>query len=171
MKNYGSLLIVIVLTLMLFVSGCNSEAKNIQTQNAQNVAGMSCAGDNCGVSSAQTTKTEVQKVEVIHFHGTSQCSSCIAVGALAEETIKTYYSAELMSGKVTFAHINAELPENYEIAKKYGVTGSSLWIGVYDTNGFHKEENVNVWYKIQDKSGYMTYLKSIIDKRLQDDFS
>ena len=162
-------ILIVMLALTIIVSGCTIDTA--KTQNTQNNLGMSCAGDTCGVSSAQTTKVEVQKVEVIHFHGNSQCTSCIAVGSLAEETIKTYYSAELLSGKVTFAHINFDLPENKELAQKYGVTGSSLWIGVYDENGFHKEENANVWYKIQDKPGYMTYLKGLIDKRLQGDYT
>ena len=89
------------------------------------------------------------------------------LGKLAEETINTYYSDELKSGKVVFAHINAELPENYDLAKRYEVTGSSLWIGTYTKDGnFFKEENVNVWYKINDKEGYMNYLKDVIEKKL-----
>jgi len=164
-------ILIVMLVLTIIVSGCTTDTARTQTQNTQNNLGMSCAGDTCGVSSTQTTKAEVQKVEVIHFHGNSQCSSCIAVGDLAEETIKTYYGSELLSGKVTFAHINFDLSENKELAQKYGVSGSSLWIGVYDAKGFHKEENANVWYKIQDKPGYMTYLKGIIDKRLQGDYT
>ena len=163
MKIYRNIFIVLLLTMVIVISGCDSQAQVSQkTADSSNTA--------TGMSSAFIAK-DVQKIEIYHFHGTSQCSSCIAVGALAEETIKTYYGAELLSGKVTFAHINGELPENRELVQKYGVTSSSLWIGVYDTNGFHKEENVNVWYKIQDKSGYMTYLKGIIDKRLAGDYS
>ena len=113
----------------------------------------------------------VEKVEIYHFHGNQQCSSCIAVGKLAEETVNTYFADELKSGKVVFAHVNAQLPENLELAGKYGATGSSLWIGVYDSQGFHPEQNTNVWYKISDKQDYMTYLKGIIDKRLAGDFS
>jgi hypothetical protein len=112
---------------------------------------------------------DIEKIEVIHFHGTNQCSSCIAVGDLAEETINTYFSDELKSGKITFQHLNAELSENYNLAKKYGVTGSSLWIGTYYTDEiFKKEENINVWYKINNKADYMNYLKSVLEKKLGD---
>jgi hypothetical protein len=110
---------------------------------------------------------DIEKIEIIHFHGTSQCSSCIAVGNLAEETINIYFSNELESGKITFQHVNAELSENYEIAKKYKVTGSSLWIGTYYTEGkFIREENINVWYKINNKENYMDYLKGVIESKL-----
>jgi hypothetical protein len=110
--------------------------------------------------------SSVEKVEIIHFHGTQQCYSCKAVGSLAEETVNTYFSEELKSGKVTFQHINVDLPANSETVEKYGATGASLWIGVYDQNGFHPEQNINVWYKINNKNEYMNYLKGIIEERL-----
>jgi len=121
---------------------------------------------NVSASGAQISG-DIEKIEVYHFHGTNQCSSCIAVGKLAEETINTYFSNELKSGKLVFGHINGDLPENSELVKKYGATGSSLWIGVYYKNGeFSKEENVNVWYKISNKEDYMNYLKGVIESKL-----
>ena len=110
---------------------------------------------------------DIQKIEIIHFHGTNQCYSCKTVGNYAEETVNTYFSNELKSKKITFQHLNAELSENYELAKKYGVTGSSLWIGIYYADGtFSKEENVNVWYKISNKEDYINYLKGVIESKL-----
>lgn len=110
---------------------------------------------------------DVEKVEVYHFHSTQQCYSCKTVGAYAEETINTYFSDELKSGKVVFASINIDLAENKEIVDKYEAKGSSLLIGIYYKDGsFTKEENVNVWYKISDKTAYMNYLKGVIEGKL-----
>ena len=109
----------------------------------------------------------VEKLEIYHFHGNTQCYSCKTVGAYAEETVNTYFADELKSGKIVFGHINAQLPENAGLANKYGVTGSSLWIGIYTKDGkFSAEENVNVWYKISNKGGYINYLKGIIEQKL-----
>ena len=113
----------------------------------------------------------VERVEVYHFHGHNQCTSCIAVGDLAEKTVNANFKDELATGRLVFAHINVELPENRALAEKYGVTGSSLWIGVYDGNGFHKNEDVRVWSLIGNKDAYMTYLSGIISKRLSGDLS
>ncbi len=110
-------------------------------------------------------------IEIYHFHGKNQCFSCIAVGDLAEKTINTYFKEEINSKKLKFAHINAELNENSELVKKYGVTGSSLWIGSYLDGKFHKEENIRVWYKINNEQDYMDYLKNEIEKRLNGDLS
>jgi hypothetical protein len=145
---YGAL----ALLCILLVSGCIGQNQSSTLTNSTAYA-------------ASGNISDVQKIEVLHFHGTHQCSSCIAVGDYAEETVNTYFSEEVKSGKIVFAHINGDLPENSEMVAKYEVTGSSLWIGVYDKNGFHKEENINVWYKIGNKAEYMNYLKGIIEKR------
>ena len=76
------------------------------------------------------SKNTVDRVEVYHFHGNTQCSSCIAVGDLAEKTVNANFKDELASGRLVFAHINYDLPDNTALAAKYGVTGSSLWIGI-----------------------------------------
>lgn len=111
-------------------------------------------------------------VELYHFfRGTRQCAGCIAVGALAEKTANTYFSDELDSGRIVFAHVDVELPENTELILKYGATGSSLWIGTYINGTFHKEQNTNVWYKTGNEQDYLEYLKGVLEKRLSGDLS
>jgi len=122
-------------------------------------------------NSGNASSGPVEKVEIYHFHATRQCYSCITLGAYAEETVITYFAPELRSGKIVFAHVNVDLPENRGIVEQYRPTGSSLWIGVYDKDGFHKEQNINVWYKLGNKDEYMAYLKEVIEKRLAGDFS
>jgi hypothetical protein len=85
-------------------------------------------------------------VEVYHFHATNQCWSCIRLGELAKKTLTTYYANELASGKLAFAHADAQKPENKDLVMKYGVRGSSLFIGTYMDGEFHSEEIIQVWY-------------------------
>lgn len=152
--------------LILALSGCAGVQDGSET-----LAG--CSSDACAAPSLpDPAKTvPIEKLEVYHFHGTHQCYSCKTVGAYAEETVNTYFSDEVASGKIVFGHINGDLPENRELIMKYGVTSASLWLGVYDKNGFHPEQNTNVWYKINDKQEYMGYLRGVIEKRLAGDFS
>ncbi len=138
--------------LAVFIAGCTGQAQTASTT---------------GDIIANTATADVEKIEVYHFHGTNQCYSCITVGDYAEETINTYFAEELKSGKIVFGHINGELAENRELVMKYGATGSSLWIGTYAKDGkFSAEQNVNVWYKINNKEDYMTYLKGVINQKL-----
>jgi len=121
--------------------------------------------------STTTVNSTVERVEMYHFHGNNQCTSCIAVGDLAEKTVNTNFKDELASGRLVFAHVNYDLPQNAALATKYNVTGSSLWIGIYDNSGFHKQQNMDVWYLTDDEETYEVYLSGIISRRLNGDLS
>ena len=151
MKKHYLLLFLFGLALLL--AGCINVNQIAGNSSSANLSNSTIDSNTCDISGNcnESSVSKVSKVEVIHFHGTQQCYSCITVGAYAEETINVYFADELKSGKITFAHINGELPENNNLVMKYGATGSSLWIGVYDDKGFRKEENTNVWYKIRIK--------------------
>lgn len=147
-------LITIAIVLMMLLVGCS----NIDEKQAIPTGDV--------IQTEDTLSNTVYKLEIYHFHGTNQCYSCKTVGAYAEETVNTYFSDELESGKIVFGHINAELPENKELAMKYGISSASLWLGAYDKEGFHPEQNTNVWYKISNKEEYMNYLKGVIEQKL-----
>jgi hypothetical protein len=159
MKNkelFIGLVLFLLTCLAVFAGGCTTTSDNANT--------------NAG-SRASSGTLQVEKVEILHFHATRQCYSCITLGDYAEATVNTYFAPEVASGKVTFAHINMDLPENKELVEQYGPTGSSLWIGVYTPDGFYKEEDIIVWYRIGNQDEYMTYLKGVIEKRLAGDLS
>lgn len=110
---------------------------------------------------------DITKVELYHFHGNQQCYSCVTLGDMAEKVVNTYYPDELASGKLVFGHINAEDPQNRELAEKYEVVSSSLMIGVYTKDSFTKQDLVGAWYKIGDENEYTTYLTGILDPFLK----
>ena len=88
------------------------------------------------------------------------------MGNYSEETVNTQFPDELKSGKLVFAHVNIDLPENKALVDKYGAKGSSLLIGIYGKDGsFSKQEDTNVWYKIDNKTDFMSYLKGLIDAK------
>lgn len=112
--------------------------------------------------------SDIEKLEIIHFHGTNQCYSCITMGEFTEDTLNEYFSEELDSGKIVFEHVNVDLDKNSEVVEKYGATGSSLLIGTYYEDGtFVKVQNTNVWYKINNKESYMTYFKGVVENKLE----
>ncbi|MDO9035834.1 MAG: nitrophenyl compound nitroreductase subunit ArsF family protein [Methanoregula sp.] len=158
MQLLRSLTVVFLIIVLLVTSGCTDTSPHLG------------AAPSATLSKTSAPST-VERVEVYHFHGNSQCTSCIAVGNLAEKTVNANFKVELASGKLVFAHINYDLPENVALATKYGVTGSSLWIGVYDANGFHKKEDTRVWSLIGNKDTYNFYLTGLISKRLNGDLT
>lgn len=157
--------IVFAIILIVFLAGCNTTIETTQECTED----MSCNIE--GFGKELTTNNNVEKIEVYHFHGASQCFSCRTIKEFAEKTVNTYYSDLVESGKMEFKSINVELPENREVSMKYGATGSSLWIGTYIDGKFHGEQNTNVWYKVRDEKAFLSYLKEFLDKRLTGDLS
>ena len=65
-------------------------------------------------------------VEIILFHGTTRCTSCIVTGQLLDEVLHTYYSGEVGNGTITFREVNAETDR--KTAAEYGVRYVSVYI-------------------------------------------
>ena len=65
-------------------------------------------------------------VEIILFHGTRRCNSCIVTGQLLDEVLHTYYSGEVANGTITFREVNAETDR--KTAAAYGVRYVSVYI-------------------------------------------
>ncbi len=112
------------------------------------------------------TGSNVEKVELYHFHGDRSCTSCIVLGNFAEETVTEWYAPELESGELVFAHVNFDDSENSDLVEQYRPTGSSLWLGIYDENGFYKQELVAPWYMTNDRDEYSRYLRAVIEQQL-----
>lgn len=74
------------------------------------------------------------KIEVVDFHRTQRCASCIWLGQASRLTVETYFNAELASGKVTFREVDVQKPENAALVKKFKASGSSLYLN-YIING------------------------------------
>jgi len=131
-----------------------------------------CSGSLISGATADATNSPggVELVEVYHFHPTNGCHTCTTIGEYAEETVKKFYPADLEKKRIVFDHINFQDPKNADLVKKYEVTGSSLMIGVTNSTGFHKEEDIRVWYKTGNKDEFMTYLKDLLDRRLAGSF-
>lgn len=86
---------------------------------------MSCgSGDN----TANAQSPQKDRVEVIYFHGKQRCATCMAIENNTEEVINNLFSNELKKGAVVFKIVDISTPEGEEIADKYEVTWSSLFV-------------------------------------------
>ena len=78
-----------------------------------------------GDSESKEIRTE-PAVEIVLFHGTRRCTSCIVTGQLLDEVLHTYYSGEVENGTITFREVNAETDR--KTAAEYGVRYVSVYI-------------------------------------------
>jgi len=112
-------------------------------------------------------KTEpAEKIEVIHFHGTNQCFSCIKVGEYALKTIEEKFKEEKEKGIIIFKEINSDLEENKEIVERYKARGSSLFINAMYKNIDNIEEDTNVWRLVNNENSFIKYFEKKLNKLL-----
>jgi hypothetical protein len=110
--------------------------------------------------------TPADKIEVVHFHGTHQCWSCITVGEYALKTIKEKFPEEYASGKIVYKDINGELKENQEIVVKYQARGSSLFINAIRGNKDDITEDTTVWRLVNNESQFVSYFENKLNTLL-----
>ena len=140
MKKTGNTLLMLLFVLNAIA--CN----NVQSNN-------NLTTDNSAV--------KTKKVEVYYFHGTRRCVTCIAVGEVSIELVKSKYGN---NQKVKFIEINIDEPGNEELIEKFQVSGSGLYVynreDIEDITAFafqHARTNPD---KLKDK------LIELIDKNL-----
>jgi hypothetical protein len=113
-----------------------------------------------------TTKISAEKIEVVHFHATQQCWSCITVGEYALKTIKEKFPEEYKNGIIVFKDINGELPENKDLVMKYQAGGSSLFVNAITAGKDNIKEDVTVWRLVSNESQFISYFQDKLNKLL-----
>ena len=152
-------LTLIIVSLLSFKGLTNKEVEKASVLGLDNPTSTKPQKEN-NPSSAGQEKVPADKIEVVHFHNTHQCWSCITVGEYALETIKNKFSDEYQSGKIIFKDINGELPENKEIVTKYQARGSSLFINAIRNSQDNIAEDVTVWRLITSKDKFTDYFEN-----------
>ena len=105
-------------------------------------------------------------VEVVYFHRTRRCYSCQYAGDMTQQTVETYFADELASGMLVFRTLDVQEKANAEIVKKYGASGSSLYINMVTDGVDHIEHIVGIWYKIGNEQAFIDVLRPEIAQAL-----
>lgn len=122
-----------------------------------------------GIDTAESILTQdikADKIQVVHFHATQQCWSCIVLGEYAHNTLKNRFPDELGSGKIEFLEVNIDLPENSDITEKFKASGSSLFVNVIQDNQDHISEEVQVWRLLGSEVEFRKYLGDKLEEYL-----
>lgn len=80
-------------------------------------------------------------VEVLYFHGKQRCVTCNSIERLTREVLETHFTGELKNGTIMFHIIDISQPENEQIADKYEVSWSSLFVNKW-MNGVEIKTNM-----------------------------
>ena len=106
------------------------------------------------------------RVEVVYFHRTQRCSTCIHAEELTRYTLETYFADELDSGKLTFQSIDLQNSNNAAIVNKYGAYGSQLFINTVRDDADHIEQATDLYPLVYKDEAFVKSLKSKIEQSL-----
>ena len=129
----------------------------------------------CGNSTEKKTETastdvkQADRIEVLYFHGAQRCVTCKAIEANTKALLDSLYSNEIASGKIVYKIIDISQKENEEVADKYEVTWSSLFVNRWK-NGTEEVNNMTEFGFANAKSdpdSFKNGIKSKIDELLK----
>ena len=126
----------------------------------------SCTGKAQNAISKQEVKENT--IEVFDFHTTNRCITCKAIESNTQYTLETYFAKELEGGKITFKVVNIDDKENYELAKKFKASGTSLFLNIINPE---KEKQIDLtafaFTYGKKKEMFSEKLKNKIEKQLE----
>lgn len=156
MKNKKIIFVGAVIIIFAIITAVKIRNQRLDTQTND-------AGDKTGFNqSASVNNSQTDKVQVFLFHATRRCSTCIAIGRLAGETVNERFQSELKLGQVEFREINIDLLENRELAQKFQATGSALYLNAIKGGADNIEQDIKVWNLVGDTAQFKDYLEDRI---------
>lgn len=151
---YYGLSVILILAIIIVVAA-NSPISNAVTSSMKK-----------GDATGQLSTMSADKIEVVHFHATQQCWSCITVGEYALKTIKEKFPEEYKNGKIVYKDVNGELPENMDIVIEYQARGSSLFVNAIKDGKDNIEEDATVWRLVSNENQFISYFQNKLNNLL-----
>ena len=103
------------------------------------------------------------RVEVLYFHGKKRCATCMAIEKNTKDVVEEQFADELGNGTVVFRIIDISDPENEEIAEKYEVTWSSLFVSRWK-DGKETYENLTEYALANARTSPETFKSGLTEK-------
>ena len=125
-----------------------------------------CSGN--AQSQKPVAVTGSSRIEVLDFHTTHRCKTCLAIEQLTKNLLAESYSDEMKDGIISFHLINADDEANEAIVEKYLAFGTTLIINtVNEGQESHIDLTSFAFMNANDKAKFKAGLKKHLDASLQ----
>ncbi|MGB2842424.1 MAG: nitrophenyl compound nitroreductase subunit ArsF family protein [Halobacteriota archaeon] len=102
-------------------------------------------------------------IKVVKFEPARPCQSCANIGDFAKETIELHFPEDYKSGRISYETVNFQDPGNMDMARKYGIRGSSLYITVIKDGKEEIMDANDMWGYVWNKEEYINVFQSKLD--------
>jgi hypothetical protein len=146
------ILILLLTTGMIAVSACASGAQVSPPASAQPATSPAVQASAPQVASpaappaAPVTKPLLaNRVDVIYFHMNQRCVTCLCFEEHVNQVVQNNFADAISTGKLTYRVLNAQDKQNADIARKYQVVGSQLFINSVINGDDHIKDLQEIW--------------------------
>jgi PBP1b-binding outer membrane lipoprotein LpoB len=182
MFQTNTVLAFVIAVSVMLITGCSGNAPAASQPLAQAATTPSATSPQQSISSNQSAPSTVKvpsatqappvlasRIDVIYFHMTQRCVTCLCFEERVNYVIEKYFGDAISSGKLTYRVLNAQEPQNAALSKKYKVVGSQLFINSV-INGFDNIDDIQDiwdWDCRNDRPGFDLKVKNAIEQRLK----
>jgi hypothetical protein len=149
--------------LLIFISpGCRKQKESAHSPPAQ-AAGVVDAND--GNNQQQSSHT----VFAYYFHRTIRCSTCLAIEALARETIEERFKDSIDKGALIWLPVNMEEAGGEEFVKKFELDAPTLVVSEVNNGKYVRWKKLEkVWQLVHDSEAFDAYVKDEVRQFLNE---
>ena len=112
---------------------------------------------------AMSEEQQRDRVEVLYFHGAKRCVTCMAIEEQAQKVVEEQFARQVRDSSLVFNVVDLSNPDNKELAAKYGVAWSSLFITRW-REGKDSTENLTLNAFAKARSAPEAFQKELIRK-------
>jgi len=108
---------------------------------------------------SELPKGAVSHIDVVYFHRTHRCESCLNAEDYTWETLDKYFADQMKSGLISLRVLDVEKPENAALVQKFDAAGSSLYLSVLIQDTEYLCPNPDIWFYTSNKHLFVDTLR------------
>ena len=109
------------------------------------------------------------KIEVIYFHATIRCESCLLIERQTRETIEQVYSTNLKDGTLSFSSLDFQDEQNSELAERYEIDSQTLIVQISNGSKVIKWKKLEkIWEYMNNYEKFRKYIVEEINEYLKE---
>ncbi|MDP4280617.1 MAG: nitrophenyl compound nitroreductase subunit ArsF family protein [Bacteroidota bacterium] len=117
----------------------------------------------CLFTSGLMAQHPSKTLEILYFHATRRCPTCLAIEQNTRKTLDTYFSDQLKTGTIKLKVINVDEGKNKALAERYEATGSALILARF-TNGKESKNDLTDFAFSYARNNPEKFIKELKDK-------
>lgn len=108
----------------------------------------------------------VAKIEVIDFHSTHRCKTCLAIEGVARSVVESEFAGDVKAGKIVFKTVDVDDSKNAKLAEKFEASGTALIVYNGKTGQSLDLTEAGFMYAVNNEAKLKDYLRNAIRKNL-----